>query len=345
MIVPITRVTLQDVAEEAGVSLATVDRVLNRRPGVRTETVLRVKSAIDRLGYRPDPLAARLARKEHFRFCFIMPVGTNRFMRLLEEQIEATAEWLAGQRAFIEIMRVDVFDPDTLARALDGLDQRFHGVAIVALDHPRVRAAIDDLVGRGAAVVTLVSDAPASQRLRYIGIDNTAAGRTAGTLLGRFVGARRGSVGIVAGSFALRDHAERLLGFHQVISADYPGLTVLQAREGRDDMDRTRQVVEEILAAHPDLVGLYNIGAGLESIAATLQARGRAEDIIVIGHELTPCTRRFLLDGVIDAVINQDPGHEARSAARVLLAHCTGDAIVPEQERIRIDIFIRDNLP
>ena len=48
---------------------------------------------------------------------------------------------------------------------------------------------------------------------------------------------------------------------------------------------------------------------------------------------------------MIDAIINQDPGHEARSAARVLLAHCWGDPILPDQERISIDIFLRDNLP
>jgi LacI family transcriptional regulator len=49
--------------------------------------------------------------------------------------------------------------------------------------------------------------------------------------------------------------------------------------------------------------------------------------------------------GTMDAVINQDPGHEARSAARVLMARGSKQAIVPDQERIRIDIFVRDNLP
>lgn len=345
MIVPIARVTLQDVAEEAGVSLATVDRVLNSRPGVRERTVERVQAAIDRLGYRPDPLAARLARNETFRFCFIMPVGTNSFMRLLEEQIAATADWLAGQRAFIDVRRVDVFDPDTLALALEALDSRYRGVAVVALDHPRVRAAIDDLVSRGIAVVTLVSDAPASRRLRYVGIDNTAAGRTAGALMGRFAGGRQGAIGVVAGSLALRDHAERLLGFFQVVSGDFAGLNVLPSQEGRDDIGRTQHVVERIIAANPDLVGIYNAGAGLQGLAAAVRAAGRDQDLIVIGHELTGHSRRLLLHGVIDAIINQDPGHEARSAARVLLAHCSGEAILPEQERIRIDIFLRDNLP
>ena len=94
-----------------------------------------------------------------------------------------------------------------------------------------------------------------------------------------------------------------------------------------------------------DLIGLYNAGAGNEGIAAALEASGRSLDIVWIAHELTGDTRRFLLGGIADAVINQDPGHEARSAARVLLARCLDEPIIADQERIRIEIFLRDNLP
>lgn len=339
------RVTLEDVAREAGVSLATVDRVVNRRPGVREKTVARVEAAILKLSYRPDPVAARLARNKTFRFCFILPTGTNTFMGQLADQVRQTAEWLAVQRAFVDTLHVDVFDPDELARTIETVGPRYDGVATIALDHPRVRAAIDEVVGQGVAVVTLVSDAPTSTRLHYVGIDNTAAGRTAGTLMGRFLGGRAGKVAIIAGSLALRDHAERQFGFSQVLTREYSNASVLAAREGRDDSDRTEQIARELLAAHPDLVGIYSAGAGNRGIGAALEAAGRASEVVWIAHELTPHTRRYLVRGVLDAVINQDAGHEARSAARVLLAHCSDEPIMRDQERIRIDIFIRDNLP
>ena len=339
------RATLEDVARAAGVSIATVDRVVNRREGVREKTIARVEAAVARLGYRADPAATRLARNQSFRFAFILPSGANSFMTLLAEQVARTAEWLAGQRAFIDTLRVDVFDADALAGALEALSPAYHGVATIALDHPRVRAAIDDLADRGIPVVTLVSDVPSSRRLHYVGIDNPAAGRTAATLMGRFLRGRKGAVGIIAGSLALRDHAERQFGFHQVLSSEYPDLVTLPAVEGRDDTERTRDVTAELLAQQPSLVGIYNVGAGNRGIAAALNESGRADDVVWIAHELTVHTRRLLLHGVVDALISQDPGHEARSAARVLLAHCWGDPILPDQERIRIDIFLRDNLP
>jgi LacI family transcriptional regulator len=339
------RVTIEDVAQEAGVSLATVDRVLNSRPGVREQTAARVRAAILKLGYRPDPLAARLARKETFRFCFVLPAGVNSFMASLGGQVAQTAEWLSGQRAFIDTIEVDVFDPEALAAALEGLEHRYQGVAVVALDHPLVRAAIDELVARGVAVVTLVSDVPSSQRVRYVGIDNSAAGRTAGTLMGRFAAGRKGTIGVIAGSLSLRDHVERQFGFAQVIAGEYPGLKALAARESRNEPGRSRHIAETLLAEHPDLVGIYNVGAGNRGVAAALEGAGRDRRVIFIGHELTVHSRRFLVRGIMDAVINQDPGHEARSAARILLAQCSGAPIVAEQERIRIDIFIRDNVP
>jgi len=339
------RATLQDVARTAGVSLATVDRVVNRREGVRGKTMARVEAALAKLGYRPDAAATRLARNLSFRFAFILPIGANTFMTNLAEQVRRTADWLESQRAFIDILHVDVFDADVLADALRSLSPAYHGVATVALDHPKVRAAIDDLVDRGIRVVTLVSDAPSSRRLHYVGIDNPAAGRTAATLMGRFLRGRRGSIGVIAGSLVLRDHAERQFGFHQILSSEYPDLAPLPTVEGRDDNERTRVLARALLARQPDLVGLYSVGAGNRGIAASLEESGRAREIVWIAHELTVHTRALLLGGVIDAIIHQDPGHEARSAARVLLAHCWGDPVMPDQERINIDIFLRDNLP
>ena len=342
----IARASLQDVARAAGVSLATVDRVLHGRPGVRARTVERVNAAVHQLGYRPDPAAARLARSSRtLRLAVVLPSGTNTFVSMLQQQVQAMAPWLSEQRAVAVVQTVDVFSPQALADHLHSLDEGFDAVLVMALDHPQVRAAIDDLVARGTEVITLVSDVPNSRRAHFVGIDNVAAGRTAGTLLGRFVGRRPGRIGIVLGSRALRDHAERLFGFEQVIAAEHPQLQLLAPIEGHDLSERTELLVADLLKREPWLAGLYSIGAGNRGIQAALAASGRAEHVVWICHELTPHARRALLDGVADAVINQDAGHEVRSACRLALARLSGERVLPDQERIRIDIFLKDNLP
>jgi LacI family transcriptional regulator len=339
------RTRLNDVAREAGVSTATVDRVINKRAGVREPTIARVEAAIRKLGYRPDPLAGRLARGQVLRFCFLLPTGSNPFIVTLGAEVKNVANWLDTQRAVVDAIFVDAFDPEPLASLLEERGSNYDGVAVVALDHPRVRAAIDDLTERGVAVVTLVSDAPGSRRLRYVGIDNVAAGRTAGALVGRFVGRKTGAIGVIAGSLALRAHAERYFGFQTILLEEFPHLMVLPARENRDDDETGRRAAAAILTENTNLVALYSIGSRSAGVGAALENSGRSAEIAFVAHELTADSRRLLLRNVMDAVINQSPGHEIRSAARVLLAHCSGEPILSDQNRIRIDIFVRDNVP
>ncbi|MCP3461584.1 MULTISPECIES: LacI family DNA-binding transcriptional regulator [unclassified Bradyrhizobium] len=341
--------TLRDIASQAGVSLATVDRVLHNRPGVRPDTVRRVKEAIERNSFQPHVAAAELARGRARRFAFVMPSGPNLFMQQIQSYLGEMTAWLSARRLAVEMIATDVFDASVLASSLEALVGTYDGIAVVALDHPGVRAAINDLVEGGAKVVTLVSDVPSSRRHHYVGIDNIAAGRTAGALVGRLVGPRSdlssGKVAIVAGSQGLRDHAERIFGFNQVMASEFVELSVLPVLEGRDEDERSWQLLARLLAKHPDIVGLYNVGAGTQGVARALMESGRDKQIVFVGHDVTVLTRKLLLQGVMDAAISQNPGHEARAAVRVLLALARGEPILSEQEKIRIDIVMRDNLP
>lgn len=340
-----TKVTIQDVARAAGVSTATVDRVLNRRPGVRAATVSRVETAIRNLNYEPDRIAARLARSRIYRFCFVLPERRSDFWQRIAEEVLAVAGRMKAERVEIEVHTVDVLNGQRLAHALDRAGEHYDGIAAVALDHPAVRESINDLAGRGVTVVTLVSDVPGSKRAHFAGVDNAAAGRTAGNLMGRFLRGLSGKVGLIAGSLALRDHVERQFGFGQVLAHEHPRLQVLPVRESRDDVLQIEAITVELLRAHPDLAGLYNVGGGTRGIVTALETAGRGGDIVFIAHELTLPTRLALIRGTIDAIIGQDPGHEVRSAVRVLLAMADDAPIIESQEKIGIDIFVRDNLP
>ena len=283
-----SHLTLRDIARQAGVSLATVDRVLHNRPGVRPDTVRRVKEAIERNSFQPHVAAAELARGRARRFAFVMPSGPNLFMQQIQSYLGEMSGWLSARR----LARRD--GRDRRVRRLRSREPRWRplpasidGVAVVALDHPGVRAAINDLVDGGAKVVTLVSDVPSSRRHHYVGIDNIAAGRTAGALVGRLVGPRSGKVAIVAGSQGLRDHAERIFGFNQVMASEFPGLNVLPVLEGRDEDERSEQLMSRLLGKHPDIVGLYNVGAGTQGVAKALIDSGREKQVVFVGHDVT----------------------------------------------------------
>jgi LacI family transcriptional regulator len=341
------RPTIRDIARVARVSLATVDRVLNERPGVRHATVQRVHAAIADLGYVRDLAAANLARQREYRLRFFLPDGNSEFLAALRTEIlQAVRNASLHQRTALQIQFFPAEDPWALAGMLDALESaQTDGIAIMAAETPPARDALRRLHARGIPVVTLISDLPSTHRQRFVGIDNCSAGRTAAVLMGRFLGPRGGKVLVYANSMLLRESIERRLGFDEVLSRDFPQIEALQSIEGHGDPETTRQALANVLAAEPELAGIYSLGTGNRALSAALEAYPQDQGRIVIVHELTPHTRAALQAGRITAVINQNLVHVVRSALRILRAILDGSPIDPAQEEIRIEILIRENLP
>ncbi|HHV70173.1 LacI family DNA-binding transcriptional regulator [Brucella intermedia] len=337
--------TVHDIARTAGVSLATVDRVLNERPGVRAKTRDRVMAAMNTLGYVRDVGAANLARGRLYQFDFILPDNENTFMLSLRAELQSATERALAERVLINLVLVPAFDEAALVAALDDCATRKpDGVAFVAVDTDPVRAACDRLGEQGVHAVTLVSDLGHSTRTHYVGVDNGAAGRTAARLLGLFANGTEGALAVVAGSLKVRDHQERFEGFTAAMKADFPGREILPVLEGFDEGPRVEKLVAELLDERSDIAGIYSLGAGNSGLVKAL-AKHNANRPLVIAHERDSVTSKALTDGIIHAVLAQDAGHEIRSAIRVLKASADRLAIVPGQEHIRIEIFLKDNLP
>lgn len=344
--IAVTPPTVNDIARAANVSLATVDRVLNDRPGVRQVTVDRVKKAIEDIGYVRDTAAANLARGRIYRFLFLLPETDNEFVTLLEQHVHQLFSGMKRERTQLIAKSVPAFDAMELAKAIAEIDpSAVDGVAIFGPETPSVRDAIANLRNQGVSVVSMISDIPSSTRDHYVGIDNIAAGRTAAQLMGRFLPDKQGKILVLTGSMLARDHLERRLGFDEVMSRDFPNLHVLPSLEGRDDPTLVEQIMSGAMALHTDVIGIYSSAAGNQGLVSYFDEHGQAEKPIIIAHELTSLSKSALKRGLFDTVISQDAGHLVRSAVRVLRAKSDNLPINPEQERIRIDVYLKENMP
>jgi LacI family transcriptional regulator len=338
------RATVHDLARAAGVSLATVDRVLNRRPGVRPATISRVEAAIEALDYRRDVSASLLARAREIDIVALLPDGENRFMQHLAMALEREGRARAADRLRIHLQQVRAMDGNALARAIDGLQPKSCDCAIaVATDTDAVRAAVERAAQRGIDVITLVSDLHDSRRRHFVGIDNLAAGGTAAALLGRFCSATA-KIGLIAGSLELRDHRERLEGFEQTIRAKFPGIRLKGPLEGHDEATETAAATTRLIAEHSDLEGLYSIGAGNSGLIAALHQTGRAGKLHVVAHELTDTTRQGLRDGAIDVILDQNPEGEVRAALEIARQIALRADPAPDAFSIELGIFFAENL-
>lgn len=334
------RPTIEDIAREAGVSTATVDRVLNERPGVHARTRAAVTAAAARIGYLPQAAAPTLAG-ELLQLDVVLPAGPNRFMARLGAEFRRQAA--ARPEITLSIHEVENFAPEQVAERLASLEGRSSGVALVAIDHPAVRDAIRRLVRSGTPVLTLATDILGVPRLGYVGIDNRAAGRLAGYVMARFLGPGPHKVALLLGSVAYRGHEEREMGFRHLMAELGGRLEVVAQVEIREDDARAAAAVDALLAEHRDLAAIYNIGAGNGGIAEALERAGRGREVVFIGHDLNEDTRRFLVSGVMDAVIDQNPRVEARDALDQLVRAARG--LGWSAHPIRTQIIFAENIP
>lgn len=336
------RSTVSDIARTAGVSNATVDRVLNNREGVKERTREIVLEAARNLGYLPGSAPLNANTTDRIKLDFVLPAGTNTFIANLRDEIARQAS--LQSQIELRIHSVEGFNPDTLALALEDLKEHAQGVGVIALDHPTVREAMRSLALSGVHIVTIASDILQVPRVGYIGIDNRAAGRLGGYILGRFLGrSTEGKIALFAGSLSYRGHEEREMGFRRVIAEEFPHLLIVELNEIEDSSEKAFTETIALLKRHPDLAGIYNLGAGNQGIGQALMDSGRSDSIIFIGHELTQGTKRLLLNGAMDAVIDQNPRVEAREALAILTNSIRGQPF--DSHPPRIQVIFKENIP
>ena len=334
-----------DIAVRAKVSQATVDRVLNRRAGVRNLTAKRVLRAAAELGYLPAEELFKSLRPKPMRIVFLLPAGTNPYLLQLGDIVKGAAANGFNEDAAIRCFFIDSFNPRILTEALRRYGGKFDGIAFMAIDHPLVREAVSALRAKGKYVVTIVSDISNTDRTAYVGLDNRAVGRTAAYLLGRLAREQKGKVALIAASRTYRAHEEREMGFLGLMAESFPHLSVVGLREGHDNRDENYRHALTVLAEHPDLIGIYNVGGSSDGIARALREKRRDQHILFIGHGLTADTRAFLVEDTMDVVITQSPQHIVRNTLQIFANMRNRNEPLVGVPPLIMEVVVKENLP
>lgn len=309
-----------DIAAQAGVSLATVDRVLNGRPGVSARAVRAVEHALVELDRQQTQL--RLGARS--LVVDLVMQAPQRFQAVARDALEVALPRLRPATVRARFHLRESGTVDSLVELLDRVGTRGRvsdGVLLKAPDEPRVAAAIGRLAARGIPTVTLVTDVRGSDRLAYVGPDNAAAGATAAYLVRQWAAGHAGSVLLTLSRTEFFGERERLEGFRAALAESDPGreCIVLADADGLDV--GMGGLVEELLAHRRDLVAVYSIGGGNRAIAAALDAAG-VHPRVHLGHDLDADNLGLLRQGVLHAVLHHDLRADLRRACeQVLRAH------------------------
>jgi LacI family transcriptional regulator len=311
---PSQKIRLQDIAEMTGVGSATVDRVLNERGNVSALTTEKVLAVARRLKLK------RILPASHRRLLRIQVILARPELPLIARMNREFAKLAERVDRSIVIQRT-LLKSEAPAFLADHIrSTTCDAVIIYAQEHDAIHASVDELFHRGVPVVTMISDLPNSSRLAYAGTDHYSAGRTAGFFTAQML-QRPGPLIVLCNHFGFQSHLQRTNGFRAALAKYAPRRQIAEILEGGDDSRKSERLLRKAFAAHPDIVGVYNVGAANDAVASAIRATHFDHPPLFIGHEVTFETRPMLLEGLMTVAIDQNPEHQARFAVDVLLHH------------------------
>src|SRR5210317_1641637 len=298
-------VSIKKISEASGYGTATVDRVLNDRPGVSKRTKDKILKTLNNL--------QNTSQKNNKKNILVCSQSGPSYNKTLEETIERVNSKNHNKFNLIKkFVAAKDFKPDHFIKILNDTS-KFEAVIIVSQEDQNINNEIIKITNEGKPVVTLTTDLPNSNRTCYIGSNQSNAGSTAAHIIGKHVGKKTGSILMVM-SMPYRCQQERELGFRKVLRSEFPNLKIKESVFNLDTSEQSYKYVKKYIKENGPPLGIYNIAGGNLGVAKAIGEMNINDHIVFIGHELNKNSRNLLENNKMDYVISHDVELEIKVA-------------------------------
>lgn len=340
------RPTIQDLAQASGVSVATVDRVLNGRHRVREETARRVYDAAQTIGYHAVGLLRQRIFEDlpQYRLGFVLQKPTQAFYQAFARELEAAAQAITTARVQIHVEFAAAGTPTAIVAGLKAVATRCQAVGLVGPDYPALTAAVEELKARNIPVFTALSDLASGVRDAYIGVNNRKIGRTAAWIIAK-AAPRPGKIACFVGNHRFHGHELREIGFRSYFRENAPEFEVLETLINLETAEITHEATINLIQKHPDLVGLYVCGGGMEGAISAIREEKLEGKLAVVVNELTVESKAALADDTVIAVLGTPLPALCTEMISLMIDALSGNGTsVPGQSFLPFDIFVSENI-
>jgi LacI family transcriptional regulator len=314
--------SIKDIASMTGVSRGTVDRVLNGRSGVSSETSKKIMDIINLMDYSPNRLGKQLAiKKKKLKFGCILYgyADKNPYFADVVNAMKKNERVLEEYGIELEIRHTSIDDPRGIVRNMDELyELGVNGLIVSPVETDEVRDKIDALYDKNIPVVTIGTDFPESKRLAYVGSNSYQFGRFAGNLMGLFTNGRA-RVGILTGSEFSYNHQRKVQGFLNYVSVHYPHIEIIAKVINNDRDEESYALIVQLHKEYPQMDSVFFAAGGVRGGCQAVKDLGLAGILKIVSFDLMPFNQQMVKEGVILATIGQQPDYMAKKALDILL--------------------------
>ena len=330
-------VTSGKIAELAGVSRGTVDRVLHNRGKVNPEVAKRIKQLAKELAYQPDRAGKALSyRKNPPKFGVLLNSVGNAFFDEVKSGIAAAQKELADFKLQIPLTELKGYRSEEQTAALDAFyRQGVKGIILMPVNDASVADKINELSRAGIPFVTVNTDIPAANRLAYIGSDYLKSGQTAAGLAD-FIMQDPIHLLIVTGSMKNLGHRKRIDGF--IGTMQNRRMKIAATIENQDQEPLAYSLTAQALKQHPEINLIYIVSAGVGGVMKAVSEHPKK--VHVLCFDSTPEIVSLIKAGKITATICQEPFEQGYRSVRVLF-DAVVNGILPKSDLLYTDCQIK----
>lgn len=338
--------TIKEIAELAGVSRGTVDRVLNKRGAVNPKTEAKILEIAKALEYKPNKAGIVLAaQKKRFKLGVVMFGIGNPFFDDVETGIKAKEEELASYNCTVVVKRISAFGVQDQLDAINSLveEDEINGLAISPQNDPIIAERINELFELGIPTVTFNTDIAGSKRIAYVGSNYYRCGETAAGLI-HLMTSGEVYVGIVSGNEKVLCHTERIAGFRSKLS-EYDNIHEVAFFENDDDdfisYDKTLQMLQD----HPEINAIFFAASGSYGGCKAVIAKKRQDNMKIVTFDGIDQIVEMIKKGIIAATICQQPSQQGYLPLEILFDYLTTNEMPKEEYYyMEADIRIKENI-
>lgn len=300
------RPTISDLANRSGVSVSTINRLLHATGTVRQDTAERIIAAAEEIGFYGIGAIKERSRSAlpRYRLGFLLQQSHRQLYRKIEAAIRAAADRRTDVVIELTILFEDDLSPEAIAGNLLTIGEQCDVVSVIAADHPIIGQAIETLRAKGVPTIAYITDQSASARAGFVGTDNWKLGRTAAWFVTKLTG-KSGLVMPFIGNhrYQCQDIAEA--SFRSYIREHAPNMTVGDAVPTQEEPENAYRLVRDLIAQHPDLVGIFVGGGGISGVLRAVRELPveKREGICIVCRDIGDETRKGLSEGLISAAL------------------------------------------
>ena len=333
------RVTMSDVARQAGVSLMTVSRVINNKGDVSSETRQRILEIIASLGYRPSAIARSLATKETCTIGLVVPDVANPFFADITRGVEHLA-YSEGYHVFLCNTEEDPLRELTVIQSLE--EKCVDGLILCSS-----RLEEEKLVDVLASLPAVVLINRRLHRTVEYAFDSVSLDDEQGGLLATYhlIHSGHQRIGFLAGPLSSYSGAERRKGYLAALQEAGISYEAGWMSNCQPSVEGGYEVTHSMLAEYPQLTALFCFN-DLVAVGA-LQAceelnRHIPEDLAIVGHDDIPLAALVSPALTTCRVPRYELGAKAVNALLERFKDCPGGC---QQSVLQPELIIRESAP